>query len=148
MFPLLGLLGAFLTGIIIPVQIGINSLMSRWANQVLAGAAVNFSTGLLVLTTYFLVARPPMAPLAQWFQAPWYYWTGGLMGTVIVASGLLLAPRLGAATFIGVLIAGQLTGSMLLDHFGALGYPVIRFSATRLAGAIFLLAGVILIRRG
>lgn len=122
--------------------------MSRWANQVLAGAAVNFSTGLLVLTTYFLIARPPMAPIAHWFQAPWYFWTGGLMGTIIVGSGLLLAPRLGAATFIGVLIAGQLTGSLLLDHFGALGYPVIRFSATRLLGALFLLLGVVLIRRG
>lgn len=148
MLPFLGVLGAFLTGVVIPVQIGVNSLMSRWANQVLAGAAVNFLTGLIVLLSYFAIARPAMAPVSHWFGAPWFYWTGGFMGTLIVTSGLLLAPRLGAATFIGLLIAGQLTGSLLLDHYGALGFPVIRFSLTRLAGAAFLLLGVILIRRG
>ncbi|GAB4373245.1 MAG: hypothetical protein OHK0021_15430 [Bryobacter sp.] len=122
--------------------------MGRWAGNALAGAAVNFATGLAFLTAYFLAARPTMAPLAQWFGAPWYYWTGGLMGTLIVSSGLVIAPRIGAATFIGVLIAGQLVGSMALDHFGFLGFPVIRLSAGRILGAVLLLLGVYLIRRG
>ncbi len=139
---------AFATGLMIPVQIGVNSLMGRWAGHSLAGAAVNFSTGLLALATYFALARPQLAPLAHCFAAPWYYWTGGLMGTLIVTSGLLLAPRLGAATFIGVLIAGQLVGSMVLDHHGWLGFPVISLSWTRALGALFLVAGVWLIRRG
>ncbi|MDX2269249.1 MAG: DMT family transporter [Bryobacter sp.] len=141
-------MAAFATGLIIPVQIGVNSSMGRWAGNALAGAAVNFSTGLAFLTAYFLAARPAMAPLAQWFGAPWYYWTGGLMGTLIVSSGLVIAPRIGAATFIGVLIAGQLVGSMALDHFGLLGFPVIRLSAGRILGAVLLLLGVYLIRRG
>lgn len=139
---------AFLTGLIIPVQIGVNSSMGRWAGNILAGAAVNFSTGLALLTGYFLLARPAMAPLGHWFQAPWYFWTGGLMGTLIVTSGLVISPRIGAATFMGILIAGQLTGSMILDHFGLLGFPVIRMSLSRVAGAGLLLLGVYLIRRG
>jgi transporter family-2 protein len=145
---LIFLMAAFATGLILPVQIGVNSSMGRWAGQTLAGAVVNFSTGLAILAAYLAVARPPMAPLSHWFTAPWYYWTGGLMGTLIVTSGLILAPRLGAATFIGVLIAGQLVGSMALDHHGWLGYPVIPFSWTRAVGAVFLLLGVFLIRRG
>ncbi len=142
------ILGALLTGIVIPVQIGINAAMGRWAGHPSAGVAVNFTTGLLWLGIYLALARPPLAPLTHWFGAPWYFWSGGLIGALIVSSGLVVAPRLGAATFMGLLVAGQLLGSMTLDHFGWLGFPRIPFSFTRLAGAGLLVAGVVLIRRG
>jgi len=43
-------------------------------------------------------------------------------------------------------LAGQIAASMVLDHFGLLGFPHIPFDAKRLLGACLLAAGVYLIR--
>jgi transporter family-2 protein len=49
---------------------------------------------------------------------------------------------------IGLAIAGQLIGSLALDHLGALGLAPHPMSGWRLLGAGLLLAGVVLIRLG
>jgi len=56
-------------------------------------------------------------------------------------------PRIGAATLLGVSVAGQMLVSLLLDHYGLIGYPVHPVSAWRIVGAALLLAGVWLIQR-
>ncbi len=48
---------------------------------------------------------------------------------------------------IGAVIAGQLIGSVALDHFGALGLPQQAISPGRALGIAFLIAGVFLIRK-
>lgn len=71
---------------------------------------------------------------------------GGLFGTIFIALAILLIPQLGAATFIALLVAGQMFCSLAFDHFGLLGIPVQPASLVRLAGAGFLILGVILTR--
>jgi transporter family-2 protein len=58
----------------------------------------------------------------------------------------VLLPRIGAATLIALVVAGQLLSSLLCDHFGWFGVPVHTLDAPRAAGALLLLAGVALIR--
>jgi len=71
----------------------------------------------------------------------WYAWSGGLFRAVSIS-----CPQLGAATFFALLIAGQMLGSIVFDHFGILGMPVHEISAMRLLGAALLVGGVVLIR--
>lgn len=59
---------------------------------------------------------------------------------------VLLIPRLGAATVLALLVAGQLLASIALDHFGLFGLPQRPVDLSRLAGAVLLLGGVVLIR--
>jgi transporter family-2 protein len=73
--------------------------------------------------------------------------TGGLIGAVFLFVSLFAAPRLGIATTIAVLIAGQLAAALVVDHFGWLGVPVRPVNPYRVAGALCLLTGVLLIRR-
>ena len=47
---------------------------------------------------------------------------------------------------VALIIAGQMTASVLLDHFGWLGYPVQALSGLRLLGVFLLCGGVVLIR--
>ena len=54
--------------------------------------------------------------------------------------------RFGAATFFALLIAGQMLGSIVFDHFGVLGVPIHPVSVLRVAGAALLVSGVVLIR--
>jgi transporter family-2 protein len=62
------------------------------------------------------------------------------MGTIY-----LLAPRLGAGELIGLVVAGQLIFSVLLDHFGWIGFAQHPASMTRLAGCALMVIGVFLI---
>jgi transporter family-2 protein len=73
-------------------------------------------------------------------------WTGGIFGAIYIAISILLVPRLGAATVIALLVAGQMTGSLVFDHFGLFGLPVHPITAPRAIGAVLLLLGAILVR--
>jgi transporter family-2 protein len=53
------------------------------------------------------------------------------------------APKLGLLTFSGLVIFGQLTISMLLDHFGWLGTEKTPVNWQRLVGSIVIFIGVI-----
>jgi transporter family-2 protein len=55
-------------------------------------------------------------------------------------------PRFGAATVLALIVVGQMLGSLTFDHFGLLGVPQHPANPIRLAGAAFLIFGVILIR--
>ena len=49
-------------------------------------------------------------------------------------------------TFVALLVTGQMLASLTLDHFGLLGVPVQPATLVRMAGAAFLILGVVLIR--
>ena len=72
--------------------------------------------------------------------------TGGICGAFYIVMTILLAPRLGAATLIGVSVTGQMLASLILDHYGLIGYPVHPVNVWRLAGAGLLLGGLVLIQ--
>lgn len=90
--------------------------------------------------------RIPAPDLRTAFAQPPLYLMGGVLGAFVVLSALMAAPRLGAATTVALFIAGQLTASLALDHFGLLGVPERPLDLTRIAGVICLAAGVALIR--
>jgi transporter family-2 protein len=80
--------------------------------------------------------------------APWYAWVGGgLMGTIYLTGTILLAPRIGAGELVGLVVAGQLIFSVLLDHFGWIGFAQHSASLPRLAGCALMIAGVFLIAK-
>jgi transporter family-2 protein len=58
----------------------------------------------------------------------------------------MLIPRIGAATTIGLTVAGQQPGSLLVDHYDLMRLPRRPATRRRLAGVALLLAGVALIQ--
>ncbi|MFO1073648.1 MAG: DMT family transporter [Geminicoccaceae bacterium] len=56
-------------------------------------------------------------------------------------------PQLGAATFIALLVTGQMLASTSFDHFGWLGLTQRPLDWPRLIGVAMLIGGVVLIRR-
>ena len=79
-------------------------------------------------------------------EAPWWAWSGGVLGGVFILLMILLLPALGAATLIALVVAGQMILTITLDHFGLFGLTPHPISVSRLAGAALLIAGVVLIR--
>lgn len=141
------LLVCLLAGALMPLQAGVNAQLARWVGHPVTASLISFAVGTLALFAYTAATRPPLPPLAAMAAAPWWVWAGGLFGSVFVTAAAAFAPRLGAATFISITIAGQVLVSILLDHFGAIGFAARPVTAPRLLGALLLIAGVLLVRK-
>ena len=133
-----------LAGAALPVQTGVNSTLRGTVGHPLWATIISFSVGALATGLLLLVLRVP-APVAV--PPLGWKWLGGTLGVVYIGLSLLLAPRLGAASLVGTVVAGQLLASLILDHFGWLGFAQHLISPPRLLGALLLAVGAWLIQR-
>jgi len=140
------LLTALLAGISVPTQAGINAQLGLWTRSPVLAATISFAVGTLTLIAYTLVTRIPMPSLATAGNHPWWVWIGGSLGAFFVTATIILVPKLGATTMVTLVLAGQMFASLLLDHFGGLGYPVHPISLGRIAGVLLVCSGVWLIK--
>ena len=106
----------------------------------------NYIVGLVAMLVIALLAPGPRPTLEAIAQTSWFSWAGGLLGALFIATGILMVPRLGAATTLVLIVVGQMVCSLLVDHFGVMGVPQHDATPLRLVGAALLVAGVALIR--
>lgn len=143
-----GLLAAWavVMGAGLSLQPLVNARMAQAAGHPVYGAlaSVAVSTTTLVLAALLLPAGAPDAHGMA--EAPWWTWTGGVIGAFVVLAALTAAPRLGSATTVALFIAGQLAASLVIDQQGLLGVPVHPLDANRVLGVACLVVGVVLIR--
>ena len=133
-------------GMVAPTQAGINARLSQWLHSNFLAALVSFMVGTLGLFTLSMVLRIPWPPLTTLYLSPWWVWLGGLGGAFLVTVTIVAVPKLGATTMFAFFLAGQMLASLILDHFGLLGYPVHPISIWRVVGVLLLSAGVLLIK--
>jgi len=141
------LLGAALVlGAALAVQVGVNSLLRGGLGHPMLAATLSFVIGTVGLGLVTLAVRPALPAPGQLVRIPWWQWSGGLLGALYVASAIVLAPRLGAATLLAAIVAGQMIASLALDHYGLLGFPVQPISAGRVLAVALIIAGVLLLQ--
>ena len=80
--------------------------------------------------------------LVAWPKVPWYVFTAGVLGLLIVGTIGYTVPRLGMAKAFTVMIAAQLIAAMMLDHFGLFGATVRMLNMYRMTGFIIMVVGV------
>ena len=107
---------ALFIGMLLPLQALINASLGKQTFGPVFASLASFMVGTGVLLAWWWLSRPVFVPAALG-KVPWWAWTGGMIGAVFVASATLLVPRLGAASLICLVVAGQLAGSVVLDHF-------------------------------
>jgi transporter family-2 protein len=137
---------SFAAGTIIMLQAPINAKLGFIAGSPLWAAFFSFLTGTVFLGLMMLLTRLPLNGAALAGTSPWM-WTGGLLGSFFVATTIFAVPLLGPGLMIVLIIAGQMLGALLLDHTGFLLSEAHPMNMGRLAGAICILAGVILIKK-
>lgn len=79
-------------------------------------------------------------------EHPWWMWTGGLCGAIIVFGNAWLVAHVGVGVFVMALLVGQLALSQLMEHYGWLGAPRKSITWAQVLGILLMLAGVALIR--
>ena len=141
------LLLALAAGVLLPVQAVVNAQLRSVVGSPLTAALVSFLVGTAGLGTAAVILRAPTALRAAWAVSPWWFWIGGLIGALYVVATIVLAPRLGAATLVAAVVAGQMIASLLLDQYGLLGFPTHPMNGLRVLGAALVIVGVILVQR-
>ena len=138
---------ALFAGLLLPLQAGINSGLRVSLGHPLLATFASFLVGTVGLALVLVGARVPLPQPTTLANSTWWEWAGGLLGAVYILVSIVVAPRLGAATMIATIVAGQMLASLLLDHFGLVGYVPHAVNGWRLLGALLVVGGAILIQR-
>jgi transporter family-2 protein len=91
--------------------------------------------------------RDPLPPASVIARVPWWAWSGGVLGAILIGLSILLVPQLGGAAFIALLVTGQMVAALAFDHYGWLGIPERPIDIPRLLGVALLVGRVIMIRK-
>ncbi|EGJ49931.1 DMT family transporter [Desulfocurvibacter africanus] len=134
-----------LAGAVMPAQAGINYKLRTFLGDPVLAAFMSFLVGTVALAALALAQRTPWPAWHDVARAPWWVWIGGFMGAYVVASSVVLAPRLGATAMLALIVAGQMLASVVIDHYGWFGYRVDPVNLRRVLGTLLLVAGVWLV---
>lgn len=80
--------------------------------------------------------------LAHWKSLPWYALGAGVLGLIVLGAVSYTIPRIGVATSVMLIVAGELLVGAILDQFGLLGVTVRSLSPAWVGGLIMVLVGV------
>lgn len=138
---------ALSAGVALVTQQAINAHLRSGLGSASWAGLVSYAVGILCMALLVAALRDPLPNAAAAARLPWWVWVGGALGAIYVGLSILLVPQLGAATFVALLIAGQMLTSVLFDHYGWFGLAQRSIDLPRIIGAVLLVAGVVLIRR-
>ena len=133
-------------GGLIALQAPINSTLGRSVGTFQA-AFLSFAIGTVALTVIAALAKGGLGQVGEARTLGWEYLIGGLLGAVYVTSVLVTVRSLGAGGVTAATIAGQLSLSVAVDHYGWLGVDRSPITAIKVAGIVLLAVGVFLIVR-
>lgn len=143
-----GMIGAAGAGVLLIFQPLMNAILARAIGSPYGATLVSLVvslTGAVVMVAFTGRGTMTRETLAT---VPWWVFLAGLVGLVFVLAGVTIAPVTGALLFIVCIIAGQLVGALVTDHFGLFGIAVRHVTPSRLLGLALVLAGAVLVQRG
>ena len=137
---------ALLSGAFLPIQAGLNTRLGKSIESPVHASLFSFVIGALAVVPYVTLTRQHVAWIAL-KTTPVYTWIGGVLGAFYVTAIILAFPRIGPALTFGLVVTGQMVISVLLDHFNILVAQHHSINIWRLLGIVFIVAGVIIIRK-
>jgi transporter family-2 protein len=140
---------AILAGILNMLQSGSNSTLNQKldAGPVVPALVVYAAGALGVLAASPFIGKSTDGLLRNAGQVPWWGWVGGLMGAFYVVVTLTEAKAMGAGAFTAVTLTAAVVTSLVLDHYGLLGFEVRPLTMLRVLGGVLMVAGVGLVAK-
>lgn len=137
------LLLALAAGVALAAQSAINTQLAKaMSGEPFIAAFISFAVGTLALLAIAWVKTDLFGNLANLGQQPLWKLSGGLLGALFVFTTVLLAPKLGIANMLFVIVIGQLAAAAVIDHFGLIGMAVRGVSLTKLIGLAVMGVGL------
>ncbi len=142
------LASALLVGCLLAVQASVNQQLNKAVGTPYGASTLQLTVAagaLAVLATAVgAIGAVGLVPEVE----PWWLLLGGIASPLYITAGILLFPRLGALTAVGLFVTGQVFASLGLDLFGLLAVPRQPLSPGIVLGALAVLVGITVIIRG
>ena len=136
---------AVFAGVLNPFLGGMNSTLGKTLHRPVWAVAATFAVAMSATLAVALATGQRVPDAAGLTQAPWWSWLGGLFAAGFVLSLTLVADKLGASVFTGVTVTVAMIVSVVLDHYGAVGFDVHKAGVLRVVGAVVMTGGLGLI---
>ena len=137
---------ALLAGVSAVTQATLNARLRSGLASWSWAAFTSYSVGTVAILIVIFVQRAPRPSITMVAAVPWWAWAGGYLGVVYIVLSIVLLQRLGASTVMAFVVAGQMLGALAFDQFGLMGLERLPAAPLRLAGALLLVGGVVLMR--
>ena len=141
------LLLATIAGAMLPTQAGINSLLAKSGAGTLWAAFISFAVGTLVLFVMIVTTQHNLSLSSINSRVEWWYFLGGVLGVFYVGIAIFTAPIIGATQLVVMVITGQIVASILIDHFGLLGFEKHSIEWKQVFGIALVSIGFVLIKK-
>lgn len=137
------LFGVF-AGSLMPIQTSVNNRLRLSVGAPLMASLISFLVGTCtLLAATWITSGHPIPALGQASGQPWWLFTGGALGVVVLTGNILLFPRVGSVQTVILPITGQIFMGLLIDTFGLYGAPQTPLGPQRLIGAVAVLLGAL-----
>lgn len=136
----------FLAGVGLPIQTSVNTRLRKKVGSPYNASLVSFVVALLFLSALLLITGQGLhIPLAQLLNEPAWIWIGGICGLVFLTGNILLFSKLGGVQTVVLPVLGQILMGLIIDNFGLFYSQKTLLSVFRIAGAVMVILGVVLV---
>jgi transporter family-2 protein len=126
-------------GTLITLMVMFNSMLAVKSGHLLSLIVLHF-VGICAATIIILCIRKTK----QTNNAPFYWYSAGIIGVLIVYFNNLCFPVLGASVTLSLAIIGQSIGSIITDSTGIFGMAKHRFEKKKFIGFLIVLVGILI----
>jgi transporter family-2 protein len=142
----LAILLALAAGCFVGMQAPVNARLGKQVGS-LQAATVSFAIGALALVLVASISSGGLAGIGSIGRAPRWALIGGVLGAFYVTVALVTVRTLGLSSLTAIVVTGQLAIAVVIDRFGLLGIAKQQVGASRIAGLVLLVVGVVLVVR-
>lgn len=139
-------IAALVGGVANPFQSGTNAQLNKELGKPLWATIFVYALGLAILLTIQVFARQSL-PEAKLSGVSWWAWLGAPVSLISTFVALSVAQKMGSGLFTAATVTASLITSILLDHFGLLGFKQHAANPARMGGCALLVLGVWIIAR-
>lgn len=130
---------AALSGVLMAVQGAFNSALGKAIGLLEATLIVHLIGSVLALG--LLLVGLGSGTWANYTDAPWYSYLGGLLGVAIVYLVVASIAKVGVAPATTAIIVGQVSTAALIDFFGLFGAKPLPFNYLKILGLVLMAGG-------
>lgn len=137
---------AVIAGAFLPMQGSMNSKLAKAGENPVYASMISFTIGVLALVAYILLTSQNVS----WKglkDAPSYSWLGGVLGAFYVTVIVFAFPKIGPGLTFGLVVAGQLITSIVMEHFQIMDTPHQPISLGRIVGVLLIIIGVVAVKK-
>lgn len=137
---------ALFAGAAIAMQATMNAHLGVLLKSSMFGTSIAFVCSAVFTVTAMALWTKQYPQLADIKSVPLYLWfSGGALSALGVGMFYYLIPKMGVGSMMSYALSGQILIAITASHFGWFDLPIKPLNAIKVAGAITLIIGVILL---